>query len=150
VAFNDVRKLNEQLGYLDRNVVSIQKARDAYRQQFDIGQRSLLDLLNAENEVYTARRAYANAEYDLGFAFARTHAAMNQLSAQLGVAQIDNVANDASGWDQGDDAPTRCPVLVAEVIAVDHDELDARAARMAESAPKPVSRVPADTPINKP
>jgi len=31
VAFNDVRKLGEQLGYLDRNVVSIQKARDAYR-----------------------------------------------------------------------------------------------------------------------
>jgi adhesin transport system outer membrane protein len=146
IAYNDTRKLADQLVYLDRNTLAIEKARDAYRQQFDIGQRSLLDLLNAENEVYTARRAYANAEYDLGFAFARTHAAMNQLSVQLGVAQIDNVANDASGWEQGEDAPTRCPVLVAEVIAVDHDELDARAARMAESAPKPVSPVPMDTP----
>ena len=75
IAYNDTRKLVDQLIYLDRNTLAIEKARDAYRQQFDIGQRSLLDLLNAENELYTARRAYANAEYDLGFAYARTHAA---------------------------------------------------------------------------
>ena len=62
IAYNDTRKLTEQLVYLDRNSLAIEKARDAYRQQFDIGQRSLLDLLNAENEVYTAKRAYTNAE----------------------------------------------------------------------------------------
>jgi TolC family type I secretion outer membrane protein len=73
IAFNDTRKLTDQLVLLDRNTVAIEKARDAYRQQFDIGQRSLLDLLNSENEVYTARRSYANAEYDRALAFARTH-----------------------------------------------------------------------------
>lgn len=55
IAYNDTRKLTEQLVYLERNTLAIEKARDAYRQQFDIGQRSLLDLLNAENEVYTTR-----------------------------------------------------------------------------------------------
>ena len=70
IAFNETRKLREQIDYLDRNTVAIEKARDAYRQQFDIGQRSLLDLLNAENEVYTARRAYANADFDLSVAYA--------------------------------------------------------------------------------
>src|SRR5205085_12444826 len=105
IAFNDTRKLTEQIELLDRNTLSIEKARDAYRQQFDIGQRSLLDLLNADDEVYTARRAYANAEYDLGYAYARAHAALNQLSAQLGVTRLDYVAFDAAGWDQGDDAP---------------------------------------------
>ncbi|MEP7100201.1 MAG: TolC family outer membrane protein, partial [Burkholderiales bacterium] len=89
IAYNDTKKLVDQLVYLDRNTLAIEKARDAYRQQFDIGQRSLLDLLNAENEVYTARRAYANAEYDLGFAYARVHAAMYQLGATLGVARVD-------------------------------------------------------------
>ena len=79
IAFNDVRKLNEQLGYLDRNVVSIQKARDAYRQQFDIGQRSLLDLLNSENELYTAKRSYVLAEEDLATAIVRTYAGMGTL-----------------------------------------------------------------------
>ena len=63
IAHNDIRKLQDQLVALDRNVLAIEKARDAYRQQFDIGQRSLLDLLNAENELYTAKRSYANAEY---------------------------------------------------------------------------------------
>ena len=76
IAYNDTRKLSEQLVLLDRNTLAIEKARDAYRQQFDIGQRSLLDLLNAENELYTARRAYANAEYDRALAYARTHAGM--------------------------------------------------------------------------
>jgi len=144
IAFNDTKKLVDQLVYLDRNTLAIEKARDAYRQQFDIGQRSLLDLLNAENEVYTARRAYANAEYDLGFAYARVHAAMYQLGATLGVARVDNVANDASGWEQGEDAPTRCPVMVAEVVNVDRGELDARAQKLAASAPLPV---PAQQPV---
>jgi adhesin transport system outer membrane protein len=58
-------------------VLAIEKARDAYRQQFDIGQRSLLDLLNAENELYTAKRSYANAETDLQLAYARTQAALS-------------------------------------------------------------------------
>ena len=74
---------------LERNTLAIEKARDAYRQQFDIGQRSLLDLLNAENEVYTARRAYANAEHDLALAYARTHAAMSRLGTTLGIARTD-------------------------------------------------------------
>ena len=73
------------------------------------------------------RRAYANAEHDLGFAYARTHAAMDPLGATLGISRADNVATDAAGWSQGDDAPTRCPVIVAEVPSVDHSELDARA-----------------------
>ena len=135
IAYNDTKKLVDQLIYLDRNTLAIEKARDAYRQQFDIGQRSLLDLLNAENELYTARRAYANAEYDLGFAYARTQAALYQLGTQLGVTRVDNVANDAAGWDAGNDAPTRCPVILAEAVATDHSELDARAQKLAETAP---------------
>src|SRR5205085_4923176 len=105
IAFNDTRKLREQLVLLDRNALAIEKARDAYRQQFDIGQRSLLDLLNSENELYTARRAYANAEFDLVTAHVRTQAAMSQLLAQLGIARVDNAAAEAAAWNAGDDAP---------------------------------------------
>jgi adhesin transport system outer membrane protein len=143
IAFNDTRKLIEQLQYLDRNTLAIEKARDAYRQQFDIGQRSLLDLLNAENELYTAKRAYANAEFDLGIAYARTHAAMNQLSSQLGIARVDATATEATGWAAGDDAPGRCPVITAEAPSTDRAELDARAARIAENAaPPPAAPLP--------
>ncbi|HJV95244.1 MAG TPA: TolC family protein, partial [Albitalea sp.] len=140
VAFNDTRKLVEQLEYLDRNTLAIEKARDAYRQQFDIGQRSLLDLLNAENEVYTAKRAYANAEVDLWLAYARTHAAMNQLSTQLGIARIDGAAADAAGWSAGDDGPGRCPIIRPEVLTVDRAELDARAQRIVNNVSPPPAR----------
>ncbi|HEY9028301.1 MAG TPA: TolC family outer membrane protein [Burkholderiaceae bacterium] len=145
IAFNDTRKLVDQLAYLDRNTLAIQKARDAYRQQFDIGQRSLLDLLNAENELYTARRSYVNAEYDLALAYARTHAALNQLGTQLGVARIDAAANDAAGWEQGDDAPMRCPIVVAEIPAIDQAELDKRANALAAQSPA----LPVQTPQSR-
>ncbi len=135
IAYNDTKKLTEQLSYLDRNTLAIQKARDAYRQQFDIGQRSLLDLLNAENELYTARRAYANTEYDLGLAYARTHAAMNQLGTQLGVSRQLTSNSEAVAWAQGEDAPSRCPLVMAEVLATDRGELEARAQRLAATAP---------------
>ncbi len=150
IAYNDTKKLTEQLAYLDRNTLAIQKARDAYRQQFDIGQRSLLDLLNAENELYTARRSYANAEYDLGLAYARTHAALNQLGTQLGVSRSLTSANEAAGWAQGEDAPSRCPVVVAEVIATDRGELDARAQQMAATAPVVAPAPAASAPVRKP
>jgi adhesin transport system outer membrane protein len=134
IAYNDIRKIEEQLQLLDRNTLAIEKARDAYRQQFDIGQRSLLDLLNAENEVYTARRAYANAEYDLVTAYARTQAAMNQLLAQLGIARVDTTAADAATFNAGDDAPGRCPVVAADVTSTDRAVLDERARRLSNTA----------------
>ena len=149
IAYNDTRKLVEQLQYLDRNTLAIEKARDAYRQQFDIGQRSLLDLLNSENEVYTAKRAYAIAEVDLSIAYARTHAAMNQLTAQLGIARVDSAAAEASGWVAGDDAPQRCPVMVAEATNVDKTALDLRAQRISASVPALVVPAPA-APAKKP
>ena len=127
IAHNDTRTLTEQLVLLDRNTLAIEKARDAYRQQFDIGQRSLLDLLNSENELYTARRAYANAEYDRALAFARTHASMSQLAAQLGFARPASLNDEASGWSAGDDAPARCP---ADAIALPPIDIDGLARRL--------------------
>lgn len=137
IAFNDTRKLTEQLTYLDRNTRAIEKARDAYRQQFDtgVGQRSLLDLLNAENEVYTARRSLANAQFDQGVAYVRTQAAMNNLIASLGLARPDTGQNDAENWSAGDDAPGRCPALVPDVPPIKRTELDARADQMIKANP---------------
>jgi adhesin transport system outer membrane protein len=139
IAYNDVVKLEEQLRALDRNVLAIEKARDAYRQQFDIGQRSLLDLLNSENELYTARRSYANADFDRLFAQARVLAAMQQLTQRLGL-RAPMTASDAgsdSNWNAGDDLPQRCPVVVAEVTTTPLNELDQRAQRMLNNAARP-------------
>lgn len=148
IAFNDTQKLAEQTLALDRNVLAIEKARDAYRQQFDIGQRSLLDLLNAENELYTARRALANTQVDLLLAQARTLAATQRLSVQLGLAPADIGVAPPSGWTAGDDAPVRCPSLVAQAQAgASRSELDARAQRLVQMAPSaPAAAAPAPRP----
>ena len=144
IAFNDTRKLNDQLLYLDRNTLAIEKARDAYRQQFDIGQRSLLDLLNSENELYTARRSYANAEYDLGIAYVRTHAAVNQLGVQLGLARGSDAPEapaESDGWSPGEDGPTRCPATAIEMDSIDLAALDKRAGTPA-AATAPATTAP--------
>jgi adhesin transport system outer membrane protein len=149
IAYNDTRKLNDQLLYLDRNTLAIEKARDAYRQQFDIGQRSLLDLLNSENELYTARRSYANAEYDLGIAYVRTHAAVNQLGVQLGLVR-DNEAPQApgemTGWAAGEDGPTRCPAVAIEMESIDLQALDRRASTPTTPGTAPAVPAPASAP----
>lgn len=154
IAFNDTRKLTEQLIYLDRNTVAITSARDAYRLQFDngIAGRTLLDLLNAENEVYTARRSLANAQYDQGLSYVRTQAALNSLNSTLGIAKPNTGADDEAGWAAGNDAPARCPTLVPNVPPSNRTELDARAEQMSNQAPTsgtPVMApaVPAMTPM---
>ncbi|MFY9810360.1 TolC family outer membrane protein [Aquabacterium sp.] len=135
IAHNDIRKLQDQLVALDRNVLAIEKARDAYRQQFDIGQRSLLDLLNAENELYTAKRSYANAETDLQLAYARTQAAKYSLTSTLGLSrQADGTQELVQDWQAADDAAQRCPVTAIDVKATSLGELDARARKLAVPA----------------
>jgi outer membrane protein, adhesin transport system len=137
IAFNDIGKLIEQSLLLDRNAQAIEKARDAYRQQFDIGQRSLLDLLNAESERYSAIRAHANAEYDLVAAYARVHAALNQLGQRLGLSRAKALADEAGGWSPGADVPTRCEGGPVAIDFTDRAELDARAQRLSTAAPSP-------------
>ncbi len=135
IAHNDIRKLQDQLAALDRNVLAIEKARDAYRQQFDIGQRSLLDLLNAENELYTARRAYANAEHDLLLAYARTQAGTNTLVSTLGLTRTDDGSSElAANWQAAEDAAQRCPATSVAVVSTSRDQLDARARGLASPA----------------
>jgi adhesin transport system outer membrane protein len=89
IAYNDTQRLNEQLRYLNDHRQSIDRVRGAYQQQFDIGQRTLLDVLDSENEYFEASRAYANAEFDLTLAQARTLAAMGQLMQTLEVVRED-------------------------------------------------------------
>lgn len=149
IAFNDVRKLGEQLGYLERHSASSEKVRDAYRQQFDIGQRSLLDVLNAETELYSARRAEISARHDLLVAKARSHASASSLVAALGLTRAGNAEDDiAEGryWQSGQEGPSdRCPISATEITATPKGELDERARRQMAStvAPIPVPAVAA-------
>ncbi len=102
LAYSDVRSLSEQMGYIDVHRLATEKAREAYRQQFDIGQRTLLDLLDTQNEFFQASRSYINARYDQVAAQARTLAAMGQLVATVGVSRVDIPGADEAGVEPGD------------------------------------------------
>ena len=105
IALNDVAKLESQIGFLSQHELSTSKAREAYRQQFDIGQRSLLDLLDTENEYFQARRALVNAEYDLSLAKARVLGVNGTLLSALKLRPLEvNAPEQNGGTDANDDA----------------------------------------------
>ena len=101
IAMNDMRKLDEQAVFLRQHRQAVERARDAYRQQFDIGQRSLLDLLDTENEVFQSRRAEGNADFDLKIAYARVHAGIGRLLYALELSPKDASAQEeAERWSE--------------------------------------------------
>lgn len=128
IAYNDTRKLNEQLIYLDQHQLSIEKARDAYRMQFDIGQRSLLDVLDTENELFQAKRAYVNSEFDLSVAYARTNAGMGTLFSSLGLAR--QAVSKLPDIAESGETATGCPPLGPDSYFVDKDALNVRAEQL--------------------
>jgi Outer membrane protein len=89
VAYNDIHAIEKQLPDLEQHRNSADAMRKAYTQQFEVGRRSLLDLLDAENEYFQANRAYANAEFNLVNARARYLAATGKLLATFKISRED-------------------------------------------------------------
>ena len=54
---------SEQSQFLQQHVDASAKTVIAYEKQFRIGKRTLLDVLNTENELFESRKAYLNAHY---------------------------------------------------------------------------------------
>ncbi len=87
IAWNNIHRLQEQIPFLEQHELATSKVRVAYMQQFQIGQRTLLDLLDTENELFDARRALANARYDLKLAQLRWLTYAHRLLNALNLAE---------------------------------------------------------------
>lgn len=134
IALNDVNKLREQVNYLDQHQLATDKARNAFRNQFDIGQRTLLDLLDTENEYFQARRAYTNAERDLDIAYARVQAATGDLLAALAIKPVEqNVPPEVEA--KGEDVLARCPSESVDLMVVDKNKAVEKALRLRPARP---------------
>ncbi|WP_252271334.1 TolC family outer membrane protein [Pseudomonas subflava] len=97
---NALRVLNENLSLawnaMENSRLQTPKARDyaeytsrvreAYQQQFGLGQRTLLDLLDSENELFTANRRYTEVRYTEEFSMYRVIAAMGELLRKQNIA----------------------------------------------------------------
>ncbi|TWO66121.1 TolC family outer membrane protein [Caenimonas sedimenti] len=139
IAYNDIVKLHEQLEYLKAHEGALSKALTAYRLQFQIGQRSLLDLLDTENERFQSRRAVVNAQQDLNIAYVRTQAGIGTLLPALQLARLDTAMDEEiRAWTAGADAAQQCPAEPVTVYAVDKNALVARALQQAARMPMPL------------
>ncbi len=57
-------RLAEQLTYLKQHRDYSKKTLNAYNEEFNLGRRTLLDLLDVKNEFFLSRKAYISAHYD--------------------------------------------------------------------------------------
>ena len=146
IAYNDSIKLKAQIKLLDQHELSTGKARQAYQQQFDIGQRSLLDLLDTENELYQARRALAIAEFDLTLSLVRVLAATGSLLPALKLQpMVTEQPEGGSSAEDSDDA-LLCSQQVQTAVVLDR-AFDSRPSNLpAAPAPAKVVVAPVPTP----
>lgn len=84
LSWNALVSAEERLPSLKQHSDASSATREAYSKQFSIGQRTLLDLLDSENEYFTARSNYLNGQYVELFARYRVLADLGQLVNTLG------------------------------------------------------------------
>ncbi|MFK5892085.1 MAG: TolC family outer membrane protein [Pseudomonadota bacterium] len=62
-AWNTYKSSERRMAYLQSYVQATEQTSEAYLQQFQIGERTLLDLLNTENEIFEARKEFLQVKY---------------------------------------------------------------------------------------
>ena len=87
ITWNNMERMRQQMPFLREHVLSTAKVRVAYQQQFKLGQRTLLDLLNTENELFDAQRALVKGQYDLKKAEYQWLTLSSEILPALGLAQ---------------------------------------------------------------
>jgi len=75
--------LNKQLVFLQSHVSRAEETSESYREEFFIGQRDLIDLLDAENELNSARSQHTEAYYDMFAARYRIYEAIGRAFESL-------------------------------------------------------------------
>lgn len=86
LSWNTLDSTQRRLPILKQRYEATVLTRDAYAKQFNIGQRTLLDLLDSESELYTAKSDYVNGRYLERFSNYRLMAGMGNLLSTLGIS----------------------------------------------------------------
>ncbi len=77
--------LVRQLVFLEDHVIKSGQTVESYKEEFFIGQRDLVDLLDAENEFNSAKNQYAESRYDSLAARYRVYEGTGQLFSATGI-----------------------------------------------------------------
>ena len=94
LAWNAMLNAKKQTPTAREYAETTKRVRAAYQDQFGLGQRTLLDLLDSENELYNANRRYTEIRYTEEYSMYRVLANMGQLlSKQRVVLPADAIAS---------------------------------------------------------
>jgi adhesin transport system outer membrane protein len=85
VSWNAVQSARERRVALQQQLQANERVRVAYSQQFDRGRRTLLDLLDIQNEIFNNQTGLATEEATVRFGIFRTLASMGRLLEVLGI-----------------------------------------------------------------
>lgn len=100
-AWSALKSAMEQTKFFESAVSNSTQTRDAYRQQFNVGQRSLLDVLDAENELYSSSLQLVTSRLNEVATHYKLKAIGGELLASMGfdpsLLNI-NTDNSAHGW----------------------------------------------------
>ncbi|MCL5974935.1 MAG: TolC family outer membrane protein [Gammaproteobacteria bacterium] len=96
LAWNALENAERRLPGLEQRVEAAEKTREAYAAQFRVGQRTLLDLLDSENELLSAGIAYTDTYYDRIYACYWLMQAMGKLLETMAIEQREEALTVAS------------------------------------------------------
>lgn len=85
LAWNALENASQQLPIAQQYVDYSSRVRDTYQKQFTLGDRTLLDLLDSENELFTASRRLEDVRFTELFTQYRIKATMGSLLKSQGV-----------------------------------------------------------------
>jgi adhesin transport system outer membrane protein len=151
IAYNDIDVLRRQVAYLEQQLEAQDRTRRAYNDQFDIGQRSLLDLLDSQNEYFDTQRALISARTQLLGAQARTLAQVGALIQALDVDgfNADKIAALELALErrEREEIPA-CPEGTPMAINIDQEAIFERLNRSADNADDVFSQAEQKTPAD--
>lgn len=102
--------------YLQQYVTATKESQVAYAQQFNLGRRTLLDVLDSENELFEARQDYVNADFDELYAEFRLLNSKGDLMRALRIYQPEELGIEQQYLPKERTEPVAKPVLPASPL----------------------------------
>lgn len=116
IAWADLNNVKRNLASLEQHRAASNRVVDAYRQQFQIGRRSLLDVLDAENEAFQSSRNLLHGQSDVLKHRAQVLHGMGQLLSRFELSPAMSDADLPEVEDRQRQLPKRYCTAVSDVL----------------------------------
>lgn len=140
-----------QKEHIREYVIATKESQVAYEKQFRLGRRTLLDVLDSENELFQARQDYVNADYDELFSEFRLFNAKGELMRAFRIYRPP-LLGFKDEFEQPEVAPTQQTVtdelkdIEATILPSAEQESAEESTPAAQSAPTEDLLLPSDRP----